>query len=83
MRSDGYNWVNRFLLSRNSPIPNRPVWIDVILFIASIIFIISLTSIGARLFIIIFKFIYCLFNSDKCYYPTELLFLNENTNKYI
>lgn len=83
LRTDGYSWINRFFLSRNTPIKNRPFYIDVIFLISLIIFTVSLTSIGARLFIIVFKFIYCFFYSDKCYFPTELLFLNENNNKYI
>ncbi len=83
LRNEGYNWINRFLLSRNLPIPERPLWVDVLFFIASIIFVISLASIGARLFIIVFKFIYCLIWSDACYYPTEILTLNENKNIYI
>ena len=83
LRNDGYSWINRFFLSRNSPIGNRPFWVDVLFFIASIILIISLTNIGSRLIIIVIKFIYCLFYSDKCYYPIEILYLNENKNKYI
>lgn len=83
LRNDGYNWINRFLLSRNMPIPQRPFWVDVLLFISSVIFIISLTSIVSRLFIIVFKFVYCFVWSDSCYYPTEILTLNENKNKYI
>ncbi len=83
LRNDGYNWINRFLLSRNVPIPQRPFWVDVLFFIASIIFIISLTSIGSRLFIIVFKFVYCFIWSDTCYYPTEIITLNENKDIYI
>ena len=83
LRNDGYSWINRFYLLRNSPISQKPLWIDILLFIAIIIFIISLISIGSRLFITIYKFIYCFYYSDMCYFPTELLTLNENNNKYI
>ena len=83
LRNQGYNWYNRFLLQRNPAIPSRPFYIDIILFCAGVIFVRSLTSIIGRFIVIFLKFFYCVFGNETCYYPTEILYLNESKYKYI
>lgn len=83
LRDQGYNWVNRLLLSKYPKIKKRPFYIDVILMFFSVCFIISLTSIVARFIIIFIKLIYCFIYNDTCYYPYEIFSNNDPVNKYI
>lgn len=71
LRNNGYNLYNSFLLHRNTPIPNIPLFIRVLMFICGTVIVIILSTLLFRFIKIIIKFILC-FYYDTCYSPTEL-----------
>ena len=71
LRNNGYNLYNAFLLHRNTPIPNIPPFIRILMFICGTIIVVILSILLFRFIKIIIKFILC-FYYDTCYSPTEL-----------
>ena len=72
LRNNGYNLYNSFLLHQNTPIPEMPLFIRIMMFICGTVIVIILSILFFRLFKILIKFILC-FYYDTCYSPTELL----------